>query len=160
MPIDAERRHAHSLRSWMITLLVLLGLFGSAFIVWVTIRYSGKPEVDSEPQLPDPVEVASIGHVPVEPANNAFELYRQAARLLQPMSPAASEQHNDAALESGWEAIGTDLRGWLEQNRRALNLFKKGSERDEAVYWQPDEQTPTIDLHVVQQMRGMVRLAE
>ena len=137
-----------------------LAVFGLVALVWLCFLRPGEVRNSADAELPEPVDAASIGHVPVAPGDNAFEFYRRASLLVEKMNPSAVEQHNDAALDGGWEAIGPDLRAWLEQHRQVLDLFRSGSECNQAVYCQPADLTLTTDMKVPQEMRQMVRLAQ
>jgi hypothetical protein len=116
-----------------------------------------------DPRVSELLDVSKIGHVPIRPENNAFDHYRRASLQLSPMSEAARKQNSESCrtgCSGGWQAIGADLRGWLELNRASLNHFREGSDCNEAVYCQPAEQTITDSMEVLRNLNEMRTLVE
>ena len=117
----------------------------SAFLMWWMTTLSGLPDVG------DPFDVATFANPPVADDENAFVLYRQAvARLVEQPS----------GITFDWATAGLDEKGWLERNREALEVWRRGTERPEAIYLRPGSQTLMTQLTVIQQVRSFPRLAQ
>jgi hypothetical protein len=109
------------------------------------------------PDIPDPFDVEAFRRSEVASADNAFELYRQAAASLTPM-PADQQASYEAAVQTGWPADAFELRQWLEQNGPALDLYRRGSARPDALADAPGT-TATGMAPETQALRGLARLA-
>jgi hypothetical protein len=111
------------------------------------------------PEIPEPFDTEQFGHVEVAPADNAFELYRLAADRLIPASHALGEQYETAAKSGNWQDVPSELRAWLDENHEALELYCRGSERPDALYFQPKDYSTFPDQKVTQDLRLLSRLA-
>lgn len=113
--------------------------------------------VDGIPDVGDPFDVAAARR-PIDLADedNAYALYAEShARFVR--RPKALGRVEFAELD--WSKVGQAARDYLEQNRPALDLWRRGSERPDALYHQPGELRIDTLLPLVQEMRTLSGLA-
>ncbi len=127
----------------MIGALALAG--ASAFLTWWTTTLMGLPDIG------DPFDVAAFADPMVPDDENAFVLYRQAVGKLVA---------EPADINYDWATTGPVGKGWLERNREALELWRRGAERPKALYMPPRSLTVMTQLPVVGEIRGFARLAQ
>ncbi len=127
----------------MLGALALAG--ASAFLTWWTTTLSGLPDVG------DPFDVAAFADQPVPDEENAFVLYRQAVGRLV---------NEPADISYQWATAGPVEKGWLERNREALEIWRRGTERPKACYIPPQSMTVMTLLPVIQKLRQFPRLGQ
>ena len=90
-------------------------------------------DVSDVPDVGDPFDVAEAQQpLIVAEADNAFVLYEAAeAKLGKP--PEQLGELNAVV----WKRMGPEVRSYLEQNRQALELWRSGTNRPDALYCQP-----------------------
>ncbi len=110
------------------------------------------------PDPGDPFDVEAFGTVEIAPAENAFVEYRLAVVVLVPPTPF-DPGVLEKAMKGGWSAASQEIRKWVSDNRAALDLWRKGSQKPDAVYYQPKDMTIAYNLEVVQQLRDFAQLA-
>jgi hypothetical protein len=126
--------------------LVAVALAGaSAFLAWWMTTLSGLPDIG------DPFDVAAFAESQVPDDENAYVLYKEAVGRI-------SQQPTDITLE--WATAGLVEKGWLERNREALEIWRRGTERPRAQYVPSRLMSIATQLPVVQGIRGCVRLAQ
>jgi hypothetical protein len=104
-------------------LVVLLAALGG----WLAVCLSGLPDVG------DPFDVKAFERGRTVPdSENAFVLYRQALERVTTdrVTPDASLMWN--AVWKGWAQAPPEVRAWIEANRAALELWRRGTERPDA----------------------------
>jgi hypothetical protein len=122
--------------------LVLAG--GSAFLTWWMTTLSGLPDIG------DPFDVAAFAERPIPDDENGYVFYRLAAdRFVD----------EDAEMTYDWATTGPVGKGWLERNREALELWRRGSERPKALYVPSRSMNLMTQLPVVNTVRRFARLA-
>ena len=85
------------------------------------------------PAIPEPVDPARFGQVDLPAADNAQVLYREAIAVLVPIDPTASVKPDRPAwYEGDWARAVPAIRGWVEANRPALDLWLRGTARPDA----------------------------
>jgi hypothetical protein len=92
-------------------------------------------DVSDVPDIGDPFDVALAQRpLMVADADNAFVLYEAAeAKLGKP-----PEQLQRAELNAvHWAKMGPEVRSYLDQNRQAIELWRSGTNRPDALYCQP-----------------------
>ncbi|MSR58250.1 MAG: hypothetical protein EXS05_11305, partial [Planctomycetaceae bacterium] len=136
--------------------IIVLSLSAVLLLAFVAFRTFRRAEL---PDIPVPFDVAHFGHVPITPADNAAEFYREAYAVFDPRSAAASQQLTMEVLLQGWKAVPPELRAWLEQNRATLDLFHQGSEQPDALDCQPSEMKLTTPPTMAHDLRELIRLA-
>jgi len=125
-------------RRVVLSALMLLGLM--AVVIW-------RQTADSA-DIGEPFDVQSVASISIPDDQNAFTYYRRAAQRFvnEPMkmsvdsSPHLLLSANDQeVLEQGFESANDDCRKWLEANRQALDLWRRGSECSQAIEIKPEE---------------------
>jgi hypothetical protein len=132
---------------------VLLGLAAIAGTsIWQLRSTDGIPDVG------DPFDVAAaLRPIPIADEDNAYVLYGEAkARFVR--VPASLSRVIPTLQTLTWTKAGPTVRDYLEQNRAALEAWREGSERPEALYHQPGELAFDTLLPLVQDMRTLVAL--
>lgn len=140
---------ARSLRRRMVRVLacvlVAVGLVGTWW-EW---------QVWDVPDVGDPFDVTAAGTVRVPDDRNAFVRYQEAASLLvQFRGNRRSEQ-----WAGPWSGASPAVRAWVDQNQEALEYWRDGTDRPEAVYHQPRDITGETMLPVTQALREFGHLA-
>jgi hypothetical protein len=130
----------------LILIVGALTLAGStAFLSWWMTTLSGLPDIG------DPFDVAAFADTPVPDDENAFVLYREAVKKLV---------EEPAEITYDWGTTGPVGKGWLQRNREALEVWRRGTERPKALYMPPRTLTVMTQLPVIQQSREFARLAQ
>ncbi len=125
--------------------LAALALAGStAFVTWWNTTLVGLPDVG------DPFDVEAFSR-PIPDETNAFVLYKQASALL-PKEPD-SNSNND------WKTADSEQRAWFDRSQKALAIWRKGTERPDASYVNPETANFDTKLDVAQNLRSFARLA-
>jgi hypothetical protein len=94
---------------------------------WRATRLWGLPDIG------DPFDVAAPATKAIPEAENAWALYDQAADLIrEPGDPRAAKIPAGLYSWDGLNLSDRDWRPWLEANREALLLWRRGAERDRA----------------------------
>jgi hypothetical protein len=127
----------------LVAMLVVAG--GSASLTWWMTTLSGLPDIG------DPFDVSSVVDPPVPDDENAFTLYREAVAKL--VAEPSDMTYN-------WATAGPVEKGWLERNRPAMEIWRRGTERSRALYIPARSITIETQLPVVQEMRAFARLAQ
>lgn len=128
------------------TVVIGLVLLASAAI-WRLRSVSGIPDVG------DPFDVAAARRsIDLPDEDNAYALYAEARGKFTRV-PASMAKVELAGL--AWSKAGEAVRDYLEQNRAAMDLWRRGSERPDALYHQPGELEIDTLLPLVQDM-GML----
>jgi hypothetical protein len=113
--------------------------------------------LDGLPDVGDPFDVAqALRPIEISDADNAYVAYSEAKRLLAKL-PDAIRQADWVHVT--WSAAGPDVRAYLEANRPALERWRAGTERPDALYHQPAELAFDTILPVVQDLRMLGWLA-
>lgn len=130
---------------------------GAAYGVWnwvIPARY-----VDSIPDIGAPFDVEQYGVIAIAPDRNAFDLYLQANELLVPLPEDSGQELESFAEGNGSEPaeLTPALSTWLTENQPALKVWLAGTERSEAVYYQPRDLNVHTPLPVTQQLPTVCR---
>jgi hypothetical protein len=122
-------------------------------VLWIWgIRHAGLL-----PDVGDPFDVAAA-HKPViiRDDDNAYVLYREASRRL---SKFPQSLHSLDFAKLTWSQADAEARAYLDKNGQALEIWREGSDRPEAVYHQPGELAIDTLLGVIQDSRYLSWLA-
>jgi hypothetical protein len=124
--------------------LAALALAGStAFLTWWWTTLMGLPDIG------DPFDVAAFAP-PIPDEANAFVLYREAfARLVEAPDKTTGL----------WPSAGPEERRWFDQSREALDLWRRGTGRPDALYISPHSINVATLLPVIQGLRSFSLLA-
>jgi len=117
----AARRTRQLLRVFLALSFVLV-LMATAALIWRGTCLINLPDIG------DPFDVATVyaGEVPDD--RNAFILFRQAGSKLRPQ-PVVPRAVPNAGPAAGWSKADPRIREWVEANREALELFRRGAEQ-------------------------------
>jgi hypothetical protein len=114
--------------------------------------------LDGLPDVGDPFDVAAaLRPIEISDEDNAYVAYSEARRLLARVTGTV-RQFNWVKVT--WSAAGPELRAYLESNRPALEAWRAGTERPDALYHQPGKLAFDTLLPVVQDLTMLCRLAE
>lgn len=115
-------------RRGLLAAYTFVGLIALAF-GWRAVCLSRLPDVG------DPFDVAAFEATTIPDDENGFTLYRQALNQMveegQPQDPARLW----GLVRGSWKNIDPPVRAWTEANRRALELWRQGTERPKALAW-------------------------
>ncbi len=146
----AKRTPFTRFRAYATAVVLALAAMGGIFM-W-RLRSLGEL-----PDVGDPVDVAlALRPVFVPEGDNAFVLY--AAARLQVTKSRPSTPRGDLAKLT-WATAGPSLREYVAENRPALDTWREGSERPDALYHQPGELSLNTALAMVDDLRLLGALA-
>lgn len=113
-----------------------------------------------------PIEdLEKFGEVSLSDDENAYTYYKRALTL---HPPAADDEETTSeirdALETTlyrgiWNDAPPEVRRWLERSREALQVWREGTSKDNAVYFQPRDVTLETELLATQPTAILSRLA-
>lgn len=95
--------------------------------LWWSIQLMGLPDIG------DPFDVAAYRSFTIPDDRNAFVLYREAAAKLKPLEALRQSKDDSLNPRDPWSKAGPLVRRWLEENREAMELFRRGTERPDAL---------------------------
>jgi hypothetical protein len=110
------------------------------------------------PNPPEPFDAQPLLEYSVPDDENAFTDYRQAVSLYVPPSQDVSDLR-ERIYEQGWHLADDDVRQFLHDNEDALRAWKRGTEKEKALYIPAGEYHLAVLLDVVQEMRELHRTA-
>lgn len=110
------------------------------------------------PDIGDPFDTRKYGRFEVADRDNAFVDYSVASGMLTRSGRKAEDELN-AVLKGDWSKAGRSLKSFLAANKPALDLWRKGTEKPDALYHQPESYTVSTLLPVTQNLRQFARLA-
>jgi hypothetical protein len=155
-PADTKRFIVSRIRSARGGVLIASGLAISAVVVSAMWSW-GTRSLDGLPDVGDPFDVAAARRsVEFAESDNAYVLYAEAKDLLSRVPPSVS-QIDFAKLS--WSTAGPEARAFLEQNREALEVWRRGTERPDALYNQPGRLAMDTLLPIVQEIQTFAKLA-
>ncbi len=98
-----------------------------AMASWWKLQLVGLPDIG------DPFDVAEFRLFTIPDDRNAFLLYEQAAALLKPSSKYLAKVRGKVDRDAPWSKAVPELRGWTDDNREALAVFRQASDRPDAL---------------------------
>jgi hypothetical protein len=125
---------------------VILGTLAILFTIKATSLY-GLPDIG------DPFDIEEFCQ-PIPDETNAFVLYKQAFAKL-----GKAPDLGAGPWTAVWGASTGGQRRWLDESREALDLWKQGTTRPDALYTPPKTMNVATLLPVIQGMRAFGRLA-
>ncbi len=131
--------------------LLLLGLLLVAPFLYRGYRIASIPDIG------DPFDVEAFGTVDIAPADNAMTQYAIAAKLI--VNRTHPNEDLDKALDGGWEQTSEPVRKWLDDNQTALAEWRKGTERSQAVLFQPKDLRIDTRIESIPEIRELTQLA-
>ncbi|MBC8116230.1 MAG: hypothetical protein H7062_17725 [Candidatus Saccharimonas sp.] len=142
--------------AWGLAVLLMLALV--PFVVRAVF-------LSTVPAMAEPFDVVAFVGAEIAPAENAFTDYRQAVRLHQQymqglqQRSAVEPSNYDEIYKGGWEAADEPMRAWLEENREALSIWRRGTEKQRALDQSPVNMTFASMVAEIQELRAFARLA-
>jgi hypothetical protein len=121
-----------------------------AFIAVPAVWMQGVRSLNGLPDVGDPFDVTEARRMIVVPdSENAYVLYDQAMLNLT-KRPAALGRANLKDLS--WSKAEPSVCAYVEENRPALEIWRRGAERPDAIYHQPGEMTFDTQIRVAQEL--------
>jgi hypothetical protein len=135
--------------------LVLLAVYGvvltvGATFVWRAASLRNLPEVE-------PFDVEALKTVRVADDENAYVLYREAARRYKEPETEDAEPSTPAGFD--WSTAAPDTHRWVEANREALEAWLRGTERPQALNVPPREIKFDTPLWPTVELRALAKIA-
>jgi hypothetical protein len=122
--------------------------FGAAFLAVLVIWIWGLPNLNRLPDVGDPFDVAAARRpILIDDSDNAYVLFAQAKGKQSRFTPALAKLDLTTLV---WSKAGAEIRDYLEKNREALDLWRAGSERPDALYYQPGKEAIDTVIPLVQ----------
>ncbi len=141
-------------------------IVGWLAVAGVTVERMGS--LDGLPDVGDPFDVAEARRpVEIPDAGNAFVAYAAAHKLVDPAN-SIDEARRDLfseALWNGeikrltWSSALPGLREYLEAKRTALEIWRDGSRRRDAVYHQPGRLSVGSEMQLIQDANVLAAMA-
>ena len=95
--------------------------------LWWSTQLLGLPDIG------DPFDVQAFRSSTIPDDRNAFVLYRQAADRLKRLITSGKVQEQAIDLHVPWSQADPAVHRWVEDNREAMALFRRGTERPDAL---------------------------
>ena len=129
-----------------------------AFLLALTVPFAYRGyRIAGLPDIGHPFDVEEFGTVEISDDENAFVEYRLAWKALIP-KPAGSKIDDGLIVE--WPDVPADIKQWLEDNRPTLKIWRKGTEKPDALYQQPTNVSfLNTSIIPVSENRALARLA-
>jgi hypothetical protein len=99
----------------------------AAPVVWWNIQLTGLPDIG------EPFDVQAFRSVTIPDDRNAFVLYRQAADRLKGLDTSSLSKGETINPSATWSGAHPLVRRWVEENREAMELYRRGTERPDAM---------------------------
>jgi len=111
----------------MVGSVLCLAIAATAFAIWWLRSLNGLPDIG------DPFDVAALREITIPDDQNAFTFLQRAHETLTPL-PDLPHVVTSAALTVGWSQVDPKLRAWVEANRPALELLRRGADQSEGIW--------------------------
>jgi hypothetical protein len=117
------------------------------------------------PDMEEPFDVAEFVKWDVPPEKDAFTDYRQAAEIRTQITAHPTEANYfecyDAIMTKGWTEADEPIKKMLDANHEALDVWRRGTEKDRALNVSPDKPAHDLDISFsfIPDQRHFVRLA-
>ena len=95
--------------------------------IWWSIQLVGLPDIG------EPFDLAAFRSLAIPDDRNACVLYREAADRLKPLATSSQEQDDKIDPHVRWSQAHPAVRRWVEENREAMDLYRRGTERPDAL---------------------------
>ena len=111
------------------------------------------------PDIGEPFDVARLGTVDLADSDNAMVPYREAARkLIAGSGPNYRTRTRGAWEVVRWGAAEPDVRRWVVENREAMDLWLRGTDRSDSLFVQPRDLTRISHTVATFSLRGFARM--
>jgi hypothetical protein len=105
---------------------VLLAMI-AAPVIWWFVQLLGLPDIG------DPFDVQAFRSFTIPEDRNAFVLYQQAADRLKPLVISSQAKEQRIQLSVPWSEADPLVRRWVEANREAMEIYRRGTKRPDAL---------------------------
>jgi hypothetical protein len=135
--------------------LLVLALYGvvlavvSAFL-WRAMSLRELADVE-------PFDTRALGTIRVPDADNAYVLYREAARRYKELEIRSAQPK--ALKGTDWAKADPEFQAWAESNRDAIAVWLRGTERPDALNLQPRDVRLDSRFEPDQTLRSLVTIA-
>jgi hypothetical protein len=128
--------------------LVLLAMIATP-VIWWSMQLLGLPDIG------EPFDVQAFRSFRIPDDRNAFVLYREAAKRLKPLDPKFKWSPLNFPQDPSWPKSIADARRWVDENREAMDLYRQGTERPDALdsvaptdpeWWKMTEALKSFDM--------------
>ncbi|MFN0199261.1 MAG: hypothetical protein ACKVT0_21125 [Planctomycetaceae bacterium] len=142
------------------TLWIMAGfLFLIVFVIPMSVRVY---RLWGIPDVGHPFDVEEFGTVELPDDENARIDYDAAIAALVPLPKVADRdtwKELDVALSEGWSSATPVIRQWLDDNRPALERWRRGTEKPDFLFVQPKTLNFSTSTETLQEYRPLDRLA-
>jgi hypothetical protein len=105
---------------------ILLAMI-AAPVLWWNIQLIGLPDIG------DPFDKPAFRSLKIPEESNAYVLYAEAARRLKPLDPKFRWSPHHFYQDVPRPKTVGEARRWIEENGEAMELFRRGTERPDAL---------------------------
>lgn len=119
-------RRARQLRRALLALAFVLACGAAGVLIWRSTCVIGLPDIG------DPFDAAAAEAVTIPEDRDAFVYFRRAEERLGRM-PSLLASVRAAGPVGNWSRVDPDLRRWVESNREALELFRRGAAQADGI---------------------------
>jgi hypothetical protein len=126
---------------------------GLGACAWRSVTLSGLPDVG------DPPDLGALRSLDVPDDRNAFVLYRQAAEKVEARAITGDFGRLWNIIRGGWAKAGPDAHAWVEANREALALWRRGTERPDALAVPLSRRVPFEERKAVETLPTLAEVA-
>jgi hypothetical protein len=95
--------------------------------LWWALQLTGLPDIG------EPFDAAAFRTFTIPDDRNAYRLYGEAAALLKPWEPSSKTTFHPLDGVTPWSNVAVEVRQWADLNREALALYRRGTERPDAL---------------------------
>jgi len=131
--------------------LIVVMLLITAPFVYRNYRINQLPDIDH------PFDLESFLNFEVPDEENAYVEYMQAEKKL--VAFKGDSEILEKALHEGWAKTPQDLKDWLSDNREALEIWKKGTEKPDVQFFKLENVTLASGLPHISESRSFAQLA-
>ena len=104
----------------------VIAVLGGVFAIWWLTSLNRLPDIG------DPFDVAEFRKFQIPDEQNAIAWFRRARANVTPM-PELPRAINSGTATVAWSKADPKLREWVEINRAALTIFKKGADLQDGI---------------------------
>lgn len=117
-------------------LALTIVVFG--IVIFSSIFVYRRSQLAGLPDIGDPFDVEVFGNLTLSNDENAFTDYRHAYAMFRP-PPRYAADNIAKVFENGWNSAPDDIRRWLDDSRPILETWKRGTEKNDALFLKPNQ---------------------
>jgi hypothetical protein len=136
-------------------ILMVSGLFGFLVVWWAwwNLQLWGLPDIG------DPFDVRAFQSIRVPDDRNAFLDYSVASSLLRAANAKVGKQGDRRKSPDDWASANPAWRELVTASQAALTVWRRGTDKPDALYEHPQPLNIMTLLPVTQELRNLSRLA-